>query len=560
MVTPFPNLDAADIIRRFLPPAYRNKPGWEAMIAALAAGDSTVQDTAYKAFNQLFLSTASAGYLVERAADQGVQYPAAAGITEESFRKLALLLSNTRQIQQALLGILEVFYGYNSTRAHLVSAAGPFSLASGDSIAFVLDDRATVTVIIQSADFDNLTTATPVEVAAVISRAFRDAKSEAFAVAQTIDGLDKVVVYSGAPGLLGSLKVTGGFANKVLQFPAQIDFAYPGPSTWERNLVAQGEFRLIWKQANAPANLTDVEIGDYVYVDSVNAPELRGAYLLSDVHVNADLAGVYTDLTWLSLVPSVNFPYTQVGTPGTNFSAAQGDISFHRVSRATVDQNNNPSFLAQHDPVGGVDIVLPVTTEAVGRAANAAGYLHDNAGIVDSVGPFLVDPDGFAVTGTETTTQASVAGGRGISVLQVASTAGFPVGGCSLVLGFATKYEAGPVRCLGIIDSNNLSIDRSFVFPRNVPSGSTVTLLGQPVDTGENLLTIVDSAAGRIAAEKFIEETKASGVNVHKIIVYPGDRGLGGQGDPVTGINLSDKVAIWASDDVDAAVEAAHNA
>jgi hypothetical protein len=146
----------------------------------------------------------------------------------------------------------------------------------------------------------------------------------------------------------------------------------------------------------------------------------------------------------------------------------------------------------------------------------------------------------------------------------VASTAGFPATECWIALGFGTRYEVGPVRCLGVTDGTTLAIDRSFIFPKAVPTGSSVILLAgkggfDPVQSDRTFI-LTDSSAGRVAASNFIDESKAAGVQVNKIVVYPGDRGLGGQGDPVTGNNLSDKVAIWAGDDVDAAVEAAHNA
>lgn len=553
-----------DTLRRFLPPLFRNKPGWEALLAAIAAGDQGVRDSVISAFSQLFLSSASGNYLIERAADQGVQYPETAGISEEVFRKLAILLSNERQIQQALLGVLEAFYGFDSTHARIESTlSGPFSFAVGDTLTIVVDDREEVTIEAKEEDYDSISAATPTEVAAVMTRAFRDAGSSAFAVAAIVDGVERVVVYSGSIGLLGSLKVTGGMMNLALGFGFLTGFNANG--NWQRKLLSLDEFQLIWQEVGFPSGLEAVNPGDYVLIDSPVATELRSSYDVVDVYIDADpITGSFAGRCWFSVKPSTGFVYTTVGQPLTTFFALGDEFAFHRKARSTVANNANPAFIVQHEPLAGVEAILPVTTQSVARPYNAAAYLHLDSSAVDVVGPFVFDPDSYATTNTETTLNLTVAKGRGVSVLPVASTVGFPNEECWLVLAFAHKDEVGPVRCLGVLDSNNLLIDRSFVFPKTVPSGVTVTLLagkgGFEPASSEKSFVLTDASAGRIAAEKFLDETKAAGITLTKKVVYPGDRGLGGQGDPITGPNLSDKVEIWASDDVDAAVEAAHNA
>jgi hypothetical protein len=653
------NDEIVDVLRRFLPPIYRNKPGWEALLAALASGDETIRNNAMSAFDQLFLSSASGNYLIERGADQGIVFPDAAGITEESFRSLAILLANNRQVQQCLLGILEVFYGWDATHARLESGnAEPYALTVGDTITFKVDDRRTVTATVTASDYVNVGAATAAEVAAVLSRVFRDAGASASATAVSIDGANKVVIYSGVIGLLGSLIVTGGYANRALRFATPIDFVYvvdeTGQATWTWALTSQDEFRFTWEKFAPPGNLIDIQIGDYVTLNMSADSSLRGAWEVTDVHLDCNLvSGSFAGVTWFSVKPVVGFPYTTVSTPSITGNTYAGEIVFFRPTRQTVIQNPNPSFLAQFEPSRGVDVILPVTTQAVGRAYDAAAYLHDNigypivyadhdpvnntiyvgsmdpvpfvvgevielvgvegvdggrfniVGVVkfawsggeftltpdqfsaipvsmgmrsgsggmayavrapagDVIGPYIFDENSPAITATETTSTATVAAGRGISNLPVASTTSFPDGEHYVVLGFATQYEVGPVRCFGVVDSSNLSIDRSFVFPKSVPSGSSVILLAQRTGmmpaAANKAFILTDSSAGRVAAEAFIDESKAAGINLNKIIVYPGDVGLGGAGDPTTGLNLSDKVGIWAGDNVDAAIEAAHNA
>jgi hypothetical protein len=180
-------------------------------------------------------------------------------------------------------------------------------------------------------------------------------------------------------------------------------------------------------------------------------------------------------------------------------------------------------------------------------------------------GPFVFDPDaGVAIAATEATSAQIVESLRGISTLKVDSTAGFPDSGY-LVLGFGTEYEISPVKYVAILDATTFLIDRTFTFPKDIPSGVNVSLLYQkgpwvPANVTEvGAFWLTDSSSGRVAAQTFIEGAAAAGVQVTNRIIYPGDRGIGGEGNPITGIYLSDKVAVWAGDDVDQEEAAAHN-
>jgi hypothetical protein len=181
-------------------------------------------------------------------------------------------------------------------------------------------------------------------------------------------------------------------------------------------------------------------------------------------------------------------------------------------------------------------------------------------------GPFVFDPNaGIAIAATETTSNQIIESLRGISTLKVTSTAGFPDSGY-LVLGFGTQYEIAPVKYVAILDTTTFLIDRTFTFPKDIPSGVNVSLLYQkgpwvPANVTEvGAFWLTDSSSGRVAAQTFVEGAAAAGVQVTNRIIYPGDRGIGGEGNPTTGIYLSDKVAVWAGDDVDQEEAAAHDA
>lgn len=178
----------------------------------------------------------------------------------------------------------------------------------------------------------------------------------------------------------------------------------------------------------------------------------------------------------------------------------------------------------------------------------------------DIQGPFIYDPDnGVAVTGVETETTTTIEEGSSYNVLGVVNAEYFPDEEGWLCFGFGTSDQLQPVRYLGRISDENLLLDPTYTFPKSLPIGTTITLLKQrgpwtpsnPEEVGSFYVTA--AASGRIAASNTIDEIVAAGVSVDKIVVYPSDKGLGNEGAPDVGAaKLSDRVAVWGGDNLDA--------
>lgn len=210
------------------------------------------------------------------------------------------------------------------------------------------------------------------------------------------------------------------------------------------------------------------------------------------------------------------------------------------------------------------------TAEALDYTASASAPtltpVNEKPAALDQPGPYVWDTvDGPAIGNVATTTTTTIRAGQQYSKLGVTSTAGFPDSDGFLCLGFGTSDQVFPVHYVGLIDSLTLSLDFNTVFPVDIPAGAEVTLLVQkgpwtptePTTSGSFYLT--DTATARVAAESNLSSVAAAGITLIENIVYPGDRGLGGEGFPTAAARkLSDRVEIWASDDVDAEVAAAH--
>ena len=182
-------------------------------------------------------------------------------------------------------------------------------------------------------------------------------------------------------------------------------------------------------------------------------------------------------------------------------------------------------------------------------------------------GPFVFDPyAGAAVTGKETTITQAIVAGHTYSVLTVADATSFPDAPGYVAFGFGTQSSTLPVRYLGKVSPTQLILDPSYTFPTDLTVGTYLTLLHQrgayvpehPEATGTFYSTA--SSAGRIAAQATIGSIVGAGLDVNQIIVYPGDRGLGNEGAPTSGVpKIADKVLIWGSDEQDADIDTARN-
>lgn len=176
-------------------------------------------------------------------------------------------------------------------------------------------------------------------------------------------------------------------------------------------------------------------------------------------------------------------------------------------------------------------------------------------------GPYMWDPSGASpgITSIQASTAVELFAGQQYSQLQLSANVAttFPNEPGFLVLNFGTDQQVFPLPYLGVFAENALALDYTFVFPFNVPAGSSVILLiakgpfvpETPEAVGSFYVT--DSNSGRVAAEATIENIAGGGLDVDISVSYPGDRGLGGEGLPATGQKFSDKVIVWGSNDLD---------
>lgn len=208
------------------------------------------------------------------------------------------------------------------------------------------------------------------------------------------------------------------------------------------------------------------------------------------------------------------------------------------VNTFTINTPDYPTFTSN----GSSSATVTLVAAAVGAIA----------------GPYIYDPNaGVAITGTLSTLVGNLAAGRQYGSITLADASPFPDAPGYLVFDFGFKDQVGPVKYFGKLSDVQLVLDDSFVFPNSISSGSTVTYLtgkapyvpANPEKYGSFYLT--DSPSGRIGAENALDSNTAAGVDVTQTVIYPSDRGMGGEGYPASGQKISDKVVVWGSSDLD---------
>jgi hypothetical protein len=369
------NDDAAAILRKHLNPALKGK-GWDSTIAAIATGIQKDWDNGKSAFDQMFKISASGLYLERKAGDDGLSKPANIGMPDELFREYAIETTNDKLTENSLLKILEIFYGQDSVRASVTSSlAEPYSIQTGDELDVLIDEEQLVRVIFDAADFAISGNAKAIEVAAAITRACELADSEAFAIpyADPVTGAQKVRIYSGALGLSSSVRVTGGKAQNVLQFDSLLNVINSPYGQWTVTVnLAAGTTRY-QVPTGSGIDLSTVYPGDYVNIFGAPFNALnRGSFTITNVYY-AFPGNVKTQ--W--------FEVQNVGVAETPTQTVSTDVLFYRPVRKTIHTSNERAVIVSQ-PTEEVDIVLPATSQAVGRGPGTAAYNQVNTAIAIS--------------------------------------------------------------------------------------------------------------------------------------------------------------------------------
>jgi hypothetical protein len=370
----------------------------------------------------------------------------------------------------------------------------------------------------------------------------------------------------------GRVLVTGGYAYK----DGQVNAPTSGQGVWTPTASAElyDPQSRTWMQAGTMSSPRASHM--MVYIPETNCVMVFGGYQdasgtpaaprydlwnastgLWSTGVSPIPTGNTANLTHFTAVPMSFGDSTLVwlaGAPGMVFIQGSDQISggglegwqtVTNVIDIDTFQYQTPAYPQFSVNVGTKTVITPFKAPPAGKVP----------------GPYIWDTTGSTpgITSVQATTATALYKGQQYETLTLSAdvASSFPPEPGYLVLNFGSSEAVFPVPYLGLFSANALSLDYTFVMPYDVPAGATVTLIfakgvyvpQTPEAVGSFYLT--DSNSGRIDAEGVVENIAAGGLNVDISIVYPGDRGLGGEGLPATGQKFSDKVLVWGSNDLD---------
>lgn len=259
-------------------------PGWTLSVGVVGTSEQANWDLADAVEDQLFEATAQGKYLDRLGSRAGVERPVGVGMTDDDFRNLLSAVNASQLTPDALLSVLEVFYGLDYTHAQVQSAQpAPFTIVDQSTLTFQFDNDQIVNCTFSAADYP--AAATAAEVSATLNRAFIQAQQEALALPWTdqLTGNTYVRVYTGTPGLGGTVEVLGGTAQSTFLFLSSL--AQVTTSTW--NVIRNGSrARFSWNGGGSSFADT-VRVGDVVEVGSGFNASNQGEFTLEQVFKTA---------------------------------------------------------------------------------------------------------------------------------------------------------------------------------------------------------------------------------------------------------------------------------
>lgn len=198
------------------------------------------------------------------------------------------------------------------------------------------------------------------------------------------------------------------------------------------------------------------------------------------------------------------------------------------------------------DMFGGDGIQVPAGNTfangwSVGIADENPEYTLATAKTGD--GLYVLDPDSVTYKAGDSVTSVVLTEGNTYGTLDIGSTANFPDTEGWVVLGLGHSYESKPLKYLEKISGTQLLME-GFTANQTWPAGISVTRIEiEPTTTIDKALWVTGSLAARVVAEYNVRESVAGDVTLNWSVIYPGDRGLGGEGQSNT-----DATDVWGSE------------
>jgi hypothetical protein len=525
--------EAYQALRNHLNPLIQGSVTDAALCAIAEFGTGYLIEQSEARDAQLFIASAQGRFLDGKLTTYGIGRPGELGLTDDVYRQLGIEIKSAKQVRSLINSILEIVYGPEFTRASLDSVVEPYDLSGGATLRLSFDGGGPLEL--ELSGFADPSAATAEEVAAAITRALFRIGSDGFAYSKDNGSGAFVKILSPTTGPSSSATLLGGSAQNHLLFPAIRGTTGDATTQWTVERVPGGKMRMTWTGGTNPF-LGRAKVGDYVNVYGASfEAENRGTFV-----VTTAVGGLAGDAYVEFLNPA-----------GVEEVQAQGTadaVLFFQPKRASLTGQLSFAAAFQASPKA-LSVYLPALTRVVRREKIGGAHLADTGQVTLPCqhGPNIFDPgQPFTVAPEKYSTTSDDLGPLSPYIISLADATPFPEGPHSVVFGYGTSLQEGPVPVVQRPGPNLLFLDPAHRLTKDHPAGTEVTLVEQesppvPDPVGRDYqFYLTDVVAGRAYAKSLVEFVAATGINLTIIVVYPNDIGLGKWGSA-----NSEKTYVW---------------
>lgn len=379
------NLTKIDQIHNLMPSHFntRTNKNWNALITAIGQSDQNLANLIVAVKNQFFVKTASAPYLDNLAANDGVSRPAGTGMTDTAFKQfIPVMAYQPKQVKLIIDQLLNIFFAKETTTAYVESSqAQPYALQDGWELEYTVDGIYDELIYFRTADFTNINAALAKEIAAAINRQAQYSAAESY-----YDNTNKnyyIKIFTNTVGSKGSIQLVGGRANTALQFNGFITTAGNGSNT-EWDVTKTGDQVTFQYVGGLSPGLNQLQVGN-VFISLI--PGNIGSFPITNINLS-DNSFTFTNLF------GTQGTYTQTDAMETKFFVAEKFVVFTQDVRA-VTWEVTP---------GEVIVEMPATPPIVKRSLIGAAHINGSESIVVSTNSetslTVTDASQFPLSGT----------------------------------------------------------------------------------------------------------------------------------------------------------------
>lgn len=529
--------DSYTILRNFLNEAIKGTDT-DAILYALSTGDDLLNSNSEAAVQNMFLATAAGEFLDYLASNVGVVRPNNIGISDDSLRNISQVFIGYKNTTNSINDLLKIYFSIYQTNAYVESEnTNTFQLEDNDNLIFKLDNTSEYEVFFDSQYFDNIATASAVEVANYLNNYFLDLQINAIATTflDTVTNSYTIRIISKTQGSHGAIEILGGTAQKALSFPSLITTTQTSTTQFTITQPRNGIFRFTWTGGQDP-DFDAIEPDDYVIISGSGFDDVNlGTFTLVGV-VSGNEDHSYFEIENVS------------GTTQTLTISNASDILFYESNSFTIIEREQYAAIFETTP-GIIDLTIPASTSIVERTPTTGGsYLTEvtyqfalsgavsfslnetvidpttkASGIVLSVtssvlilgdvqeakalfgtsgslygetsrltgtytsyptktsdneltGAYLYDLDSYVLTCTSSSLNSIINQNANNIIIDVLSTTGFPSSGY-LVIDFGYDNEETLVPYVAILNAHQIQINPSYIFNKHHIVGADITIL-----------------------------------------------------------------------------------